>query len=141
MHPTQVAKPFHRPGWVYEEKYDGWRMLAYKHGAEVRLVSRAGREHTRRFPGLVAAIASLSPATLVLDGEVCIFDERLISRFEWLRARPTDETATPPIFIAFDCLWVGGDDLRDQGLDRRRERLEQVVNGAGHAPASSTLSG
>jgi bifunctional non-homologous end joining protein LigD len=77
----------------------------------------------------VAAIASLSPATLALDGEVCIFDERLISRFEWLRARPTDETATPPILMAFDCVWVAGDDLRDQGLDLRRERLEQVVKG------------
>jgi len=75
----------------------------------------------------VAAIASLSPATLVLDGEVCIFDERLISRFEWLRDRPTEETATPPIFIASDCLWLAGHDLRDQGLDLRRERLEQVV--------------
>ena len=89
MHPTQIAKPpLHRAGWVYEEKYDGWRMRAHKHGAQVKLVSRAGRDHTRRFPALVTAIASLSPITLVLDGEVCIFDERLISRFEWLRARP-----------------------------------------------------
>jgi bifunctional non-homologous end joining protein LigD len=60
---------------------------------------------------------------------VCIFDSQLISRFEWLRARPSDQTATPPIFMAFDCLWLAGDDLRDQGLDRRRERLEQMVKG------------
>ena len=53
----------------------------------------------------MAAIASLSPATPILDGEVFIFDERLISRVEWLQARPSDETATPPIFMAFDCLW------------------------------------
>ena len=32
MAATQIAKPFHRPGWIYEEKYDGWRMLAYKTG-------------------------------------------------------------------------------------------------------------
>jgi bifunctional non-homologous end joining protein LigD len=127
MHPTLVTKPFHRSGWVYEEKYDGWRMLAYKHGADVKLVSRAGRDHTQRFPQVVAAIASLSPATLVLDGEVCIFDERLISRFEWLRARPTDQTATPPIFMAFDCLWANGHDLRTQGLHARREQLEEAV--------------
>jgi len=47
VHPTPVAKAFHRAGWVYEEKYDGWRMLAYKHGAQVKLISRAGRDHTR----------------------------------------------------------------------------------------------
>ena len=50
MIPTLVAKPFHRAGWVYEEKVDGWRMLAYKDGDRVRLVSRNGRDHTRRFP-------------------------------------------------------------------------------------------
>ena len=66
MHPTQVARPFHRAGWVYEEKYDGWRMLARKHGRDVRIVSRAGRDHTRRFPALVAAVARLAPPTLIL---------------------------------------------------------------------------
>jgi hypothetical protein len=42
MHPTPVREPFHRDGWVYEEKVDGWRMLAYKDGERVRLVSRNG---------------------------------------------------------------------------------------------------
>ena len=56
------------------------------------------------------------PATRILDGEVCLFDDRLISRFEWLRERPKAETATPPIFMAFDCLWVAGRDLREQDL-------------------------
>jgi ATP-dependent DNA ligase len=41
MAATSIAKPFHRPGWIYEEKYDGWRMLAYKDGTAVRIVSRA----------------------------------------------------------------------------------------------------
>jgi hypothetical protein len=48
MAPT-LAKPFHRPGWVYEEKYDGWRMVAYKDGARVRLISRNNVDHTERF--------------------------------------------------------------------------------------------
>jgi bifunctional non-homologous end joining protein LigD len=66
---------------------------------------------------------------LILDGEVCIFDEWFTSRFEWLRAHPKSEKATPPIFMAFDCLWVAGDDLRDHGLHLRRERLEHVIQG------------
>ena len=129
MQPTLVATSFHRSGWVYEEKYDGWRMLAYKHGHHVRLVSRSGRDHTRRLPDLVGAIGALSLSAVILDGEVCIFDHRLVSRFEWLRARPRTEAATPPIFMGFDCLWVGGHDLREQELRVRRARLEEVLAG------------
>jgi ATP-dependent DNA ligase len=44
--------PFHRDGWVYEEKVDGWRMLAFKDGGRVRLVSRTGVEHSKRFRGV-----------------------------------------------------------------------------------------
>jgi ATP-dependent DNA ligase len=60
MAPAPVREPFHRDGWVYEEKVDGWRMLAYKDGQRVRLVSRNGRDHTRRFRDIAAAI-SLAP--------------------------------------------------------------------------------
>jgi ATP-dependent DNA ligase len=68
MHATQVARPFHTKGWVYEEKYDGWQMLAVKDEGRVRLVSRNDRDHTRRFPAIVAAVASLTPSRLILDG-------------------------------------------------------------------------
>ena len=94
MAPTQVREPFHREGWVYEGKVDGWRMLAYKDGVRVRLVSRSGRDHTRRFAGIAAAVAKLSARSLVLDGEVAIFDEQLRSRFDWLREPDADAVAT-----------------------------------------------
>jgi hypothetical protein len=61
------ARGIHRPGWVYEEKVDGWRVLASKDAAGVRLVSRNGRDLTRRFPELAAAVAALEPSTLLLD--------------------------------------------------------------------------
>ena len=48
MAPTLVREPFARPGWVYEEKVDGWRIVAYKDGARVRLVSRNGRDRRDR---------------------------------------------------------------------------------------------
>ena len=73
IHPRR-AKPFHRPGGIYEEKYDGWRIVALKDGSRVRLVSRRGQDHTARFPHVAGAIARLSPRTLILDGEVCVFD-------------------------------------------------------------------
>ena len=49
IHPRRT-KPSHRDGWIYEEKYDGWRIDAYKDGPDVRLISRRGRDHTTRFP-------------------------------------------------------------------------------------------
>ena len=61
-----------RDGRVYEEKLDGWRMLAYKDGRTVRLESRNGVDHRRRFPELTAAVAVLPGRSLVLDGEVAI---------------------------------------------------------------------
>jgi bifunctional non-homologous end joining protein LigD len=105
MAPTLVREPFHREGWVFEEKVDGWRMLAYKDGKRVRLASRNGRDHTRRFRDIAAAIAKLSARTLVLDGEVAIYDQQLRSRFEWLRERDRDAAATPPVYMAFDILY------------------------------------
>ena len=58
MHAAEVPRPFHNKGWVYEEKYDGWRMLAHKDSRRVRLVSRNGRDHTERFADLVATLTA-----------------------------------------------------------------------------------
>jgi bifunctional non-homologous end joining protein LigD len=129
MAATQIAKPFHRPGWVYEEKVDGWRVLAYKDAAGVRLVSRNAKDLTRWFPELVAAVAALKPPTLLLDGEIAVFDSQLLSHFEWIRAQPKGEFATRPTLIAFDCLYMRGKDLRKRPLRVRRNVLEDLVDG------------
>jgi bifunctional non-homologous end joining protein LigD len=80
--PELASEPFHRPGWVHEEKYDGWRMVAYT--PRVRLVSRSGVDHTARFPAIAAAAAGLLAPQLILDGEVCVFDDQLVSQFHLL---------------------------------------------------------
>ena len=107
MHATQVARPFHTKGWVYEEKYDGWRMVALKESDRVRLISRNGRDHTKRFRDLVEALTALKPASFTLDGEVAVFDEELVSRFEWLRHLNHGDLATPPLYMGFDLLQLG----------------------------------
>ena len=56
MHPTLVAQPFHRDGLLYEEKVDGYRMVAYKAHDQVRLISRQGKDFTTRFPDLAGAL-------------------------------------------------------------------------------------
>ena len=127
MHATQVARPFHTKGWVYEEKYDGWRMLAVKEEGVVRLISRNGRDHARRFKGIVAALEALKPGTFTLDGEVAVFDSELVSRFEWLRHINHGDLATPPMLMTFDLLQLGDKDYRKEPLKVRRRALEKLL--------------
>jgi bifunctional non-homologous end joining protein LigD len=130
MAPTLVRAPFHRPGWIYEEKVDGYRMLAYKDGARVRLVSRNSVDHTRRFGGIALAMSKLSARTAVLDGEVAIFDEQLRSRFDWLRDPDPKAVSSPPVFMAFDLLFRNGRDVSARPLRDRRATPEDVVAGS-----------
>ena len=126
MQPTLVSRPFHHEGWVYEEKVDGWRIVAYKSAAKIRLISRQGRDHTSRFPELVAALRALD-GSVILDGEIAVFDKQLVSRFEWLKHQVPPELATPPLFMVFDCLYARNKDLRSQPLYVRRNVIEDLL--------------
>src|SRR4029453_1815070 len=119
MQSDVASEPFPRPGWVFEEKYDGWRMVAYKDGPRVRLGSRSGVDHTPRFPGIAAAVAGPLAPQLILDGEVCVFDDQLVSQFHLLGWGGTAEATiqTPPIYMVFDCLHERGRDLPPLALD------------------------
>jgi len=119
---TLVAEPFDKTGWVYEEKYDGDRILAYKEGAHVLLLSRNRKDNTSRFPKVAEAIGRLRPATLLLDGEIVVFDRKRVSRFQLLQ-----QAQGEPKYALFDCLYVDGRDLRSEPLCARRAALEQVV--------------
>jgi bifunctional non-homologous end joining protein LigD len=119
---TLAREPLHRPGWVYEEKYDGYRIVAYKEGRQVRMFSRNDIDRVARYPEVANAIRSMRPATLVLDGEVVVFDRANISRFQMLQ-----RGATNSVFVVFDCLFVNGKDLRREPLSGRRAQLEKIL--------------
>jgi bifunctional non-homologous end joining protein LigD len=119
---TLVAEPFDKPGWVYEEKYDGERILAYKEGTRVRLLSRNEKDRTGSLSAIASAIASLSPATLLLDGEVVVFDNKAVSRFQLLQQGKGE-----PVYAVFDCLFQDGRDLRNEPLPTRRAALEESI--------------
>jgi bifunctional non-homologous end joining protein LigD len=123
---TLVPEPFHQPNWVYEEKYDGDRMLAYKEAERIRLFSRNEKDRTDRFPRIAEAVRKLRPVTLLLDGEVVVFDARGVSRFQLLQQGKGE-----PIYAVFDCLYADGKDLRREPLSARRHILEQVVPSKG----------
>jgi bifunctional non-homologous end joining protein LigD len=122
---TLVAEAFDKPGWVYEEKYDGYRILAYKEGAKVTLLSRNGNDRSATFSSIAESVAELRDRTLLLDGEVVAFDRKGISRFQLLQRGDVRHA-----FAVFDCLYRDGRDLRGESLSRRRRELEDVIGDA-----------
>ena len=119
---TLVDKPFDKPGWVYEEKYDGIRLLAYKEGERVQLISRNDIDRSASYPEVAKAIAKLTPASLLLDGEVVVFDGKKVSHFQLLQQGRGNR-----VYATFDCLYADGEDLRRKPLSERRRALERVV--------------
>ncbi len=132
---TLFREPFHRPGWVFEEKYDGYRILAYKEAARVTLLSRNGKDRTQTFAAVAQAVKRLPSRTLLLDGEVVAFDRRGVSRFQLLQ-----NLQSPPHYAAFDCLFKDGQDLRSHPLTNRRAALEEVVDATARKRAAIFLS-
>lgn len=131
---TLVRKPFHQPGWIYEEKYDGYRILAYKEGHRVTLVSRNGNDRTATYASVARAIEQLSLRTVLLDGEVVAFDRQRISRFQLLQ-----EGRAAANYAVFDCLYASGRDLRSEPLETRRAAAESAIDNAKGLILSSRL--
>ena len=119
---TLVNKPFLKSGWVFEEKYDGVRMLAYKEGPKVSLISRNGIDRSNRYPAIALALAKLKAKTLLLDGEIVVFDSRKVSRFQLLQ-----QSEGRAKYAVFDCLYENGEDLRREPLALRRKALEKAL--------------
>ncbi|MEV7023401.1 ATP-dependent DNA ligase [Kitasatospora sp. NPDC093558] len=136
------------PGMQYEAKWDGFRTIVFRDGADVELGSRTGKPLTRYFPELVEALRRELPERCVVDGEVVIArDGRL--RFEELleRIHPAASRVkllaerTPASFVAFDLLALGDASLLDEPLSARRAARETALAGAADpvftAPAST----
>ena len=128
---TLGDKPFDKPGWVYEEKYDGFRILAYKEGNNVTLLSRNAKDRTRSFAAITEAVKNLPAKTLLLDGEVVAFDRHGTSRFQLLQDSKSD-----PEYAVFDCLYWDGRDLRSESLNNRRAVLEKLLPKAARRSAT-----
>jgi bifunctional non-homologous end joining protein LigD len=132
---TLVDEPFAKDHWVFEEKYDGVRMLAYKEGAKVSLVSRNGIDRTARYASIAAEIGKLRTTTLLLDGEMVVFDARKVSHFQLLQQGKGEAR-----YAVFDCLYKDGRDLRRKPLSERREALKAAVKSGPLVQTASRLS-
>jgi bifunctional non-homologous end joining protein LigD len=136
MKPETAERPFNRAGWVFELKYDGFRMLAAGGAGEARLFYKSGHDATRIFPELSQAVASLPFRGLILDGEAVVLDgegrpnfQRLQKR--GLRVRLADvehaAAASPATLFVFDLLGFEDFDLRPLPLAARKEILRRVL--------------
>jgi len=123
---TLVPEPFHREGWVYEEKYDGVRALAYRRRRRVHLYSRNLKDITVEFKEIGRALAGLPDGAFVLDGEIVAFDRHGVSRFQLLQRRATGDRIHL-VFAIFDCLERDGVSLLRRSLAERRSALEAIV--------------
>ena len=123
-------------GWQYEPKWDGFRCLAYRDGADVALMSKSGKPLDRFFPEVVALVAGLATDRFVVDGELIIELDGALA-FDALQARLHPAASriaklaanTPAQLMLFDCLAIGDEVLVDAPLTVRRAALERLVAG------------
>ncbi|HUL98174.1 MAG TPA: ATP-dependent DNA ligase, partial [Mycobacterium sp.] len=135
-----TAVPAEAGVWSYEPKWDGFRALVFRDGAEVVVQSRNGKELGRYFPELIEALRDETAARCVLDGEVVVprdIDGRV--RLDWdslsQRIHPAESRVrmlaeqTPAHFIGFDALATRDSSLMGEPFRTRREVLSEVVTG------------
>jgi bifunctional non-homologous end joining protein LigD len=116
--------------WVYELKFDGFRIIAVKNGDNVNLVSRNGNELAARFPEVAHAVRSLPVNDCVIDGEVVALDEQGRSSFQLLQAVEMEGRKSPTYYYVFDLLQAEGKSVSAQPLERRKELLQRVCESA-----------
>lgn len=129
------ARVFSEPGWFFEPKYDGVRVLAVRRGTDIRLVYRSGQDATRRFPEIARSLAQLACDDFVLDGEIVALNVHGAISFEELQKRlgrdgaaaSHAQRAVPVVMFCFDVLRVAGYDVRDLPLSKRKDLLRRLV--------------
>jgi bifunctional non-homologous end joining protein LigD len=117
MAATLTQERFTGPDWIFERKLDGIRLLAFKHGREVRLLSRNKLPQNASYPAIAEAIAKLPVRDVILDGE---------ATGVW---GPSTREADKPgrvTYHVFDILWLDGTDVTSLPLDERRGLLKKL---------------
>lgn len=133
---TAEDRPFSRDGWLFELKYDGYRLLAGREDGVAELLSRNGNDLTGTFPEVARAVNGLPYQGLVLDGEVVVHGPDGKPSFGLLQkrgriTRPLDalraSRSLPATLYAFDLLAVEGYDLRALPLIERKAILQDLL--------------
>jgi bifunctional non-homologous end joining protein LigD len=129
-----------RGEWLYEIKFDGYRMMA-RFDQGVRLFTRNGFDWTQRMPRLVKELETLKVGSAWIDGEVIVQDAQGRPVFQPLQSAFSTGKTDDLIYFAFDLLFWEGEDLRTMPVELRRERLRELIENASlaHVRFSETL--
>ncbi|MBC5784571.1 DNA ligase D [Ramlibacter sp. USB13] len=124
--------PEHPEDWVFEIKFDGYRMLARAEGGEVQLVTRNGNDWTPRLPGLVKALRSMELPDGWYDGEIIMPGKDTPADFQALQGAFDSKRTEQIVYYLFDLPFCAGHDLRDVPLTERRAVLQRICERKPH---------
>jgi bifunctional non-homologous end joining protein LigD len=117
--------------WLYEMKYDGYRILSFIEGNSVRLITRNGNDYTKRFQDVAYSLINFAgDRPMILDGEMTIIDESGKTDFHALQSYMKNPKTRNLTYIVFDLLALDGVDLRGLRLIDRKEKLESLMKNA-----------
>jgi bifunctional non-homologous end joining protein LigD len=125
--PRLAKHPPAGQGWIHEIKHDGFRIIAQRDAAGVRLITRKSFDLADRFILAATAIATLPARCSVIDGEAIACDERGLSVFDMIRWRQHDAAVT---LCAFHLLELDGGDLRREPIEVRKATLKGLLRRA-----------
>ena len=129
--------PFDDPNWLFEIKWDGYRVVSFIENGKVRMVSRNQNDLGPRYPELRELPKLVKAKTAILDGEVVVLDEQgrpsfsLMQQRTGIRAHGRQAAARPDLpilYYVFDLIYLDGYDLRGVGLDDRKRALRQILS-------------
>jgi bifunctional non-homologous end joining protein LigD len=128
---SERTQGLHQPGWIYELKYEGYRVTAAFGGGEaVQLRTRNGANATRWFPEISESLAAIAGSSCITDGEVCVLDEEGRSDFDALQERARHRCwtlgAKPVDYCVFDLLVDHGVDITAEPLMLRKDALARL---------------
>jgi bifunctional non-homologous end joining protein LigD len=113
--------------WVYEVKYDGYRILAKIDNGQIKMMTRDGKDWTGKLPKQVKALQALGLNTAWLDGEIVVLDDNGLPSFQQLQNAFDEKSTAQIIFFVFDLLYLNGYDLRNVPLHARRDKLDAML--------------
>ena len=122
---TLVDKPFDKPGWIYEVKWDGYRAIAFVDKKNVELRSRNDKSFNEKFYPVYSALTRLG-ISAVLDGEIIVADEKGHANFGNLQNWRSEADGDLRFYV-FDLLWLNGESLLEKPLSERRELLSKLL--------------
>ena len=123
-------EPPNGPKWLHEIKFDGYRLLCFINGNNVRFLTRNNNDWTDRFEHLTEFVRNLNLDSAVLDGEVVALLPNGVSSFALLQSSLKEGREQRLTYFAFDLLYLSGFDIRDTPLELRKAALEEILSGS-----------